>query len=184
MPRIGESTPGFGEPLGLLRACHRRIAERLDLLDRLAGYVITHGSDESAVAAARRVLDYFDRAAAHHHEDEEEDLFPMLRRAEGRAGWDVRLPDVLDQLSREHPLLGTYWAKLRPVLVTITRGQRVPELRCEDLLRAYRAHMFLEDELVFPLADRLLTDAELQRLGSSMQRRRGLTETADAGSIL
>lgn len=184
MPRIGESTPGFDEPLGLLRACHRRIAERLDLLDRLAGYVVMHGSDESAGAAARRVLDYFDRAAAHHHEDEEEDLFPMLHRASGRAGWDDRLPDALDQLSREHPVLGTYWAKLRPALVTITRGQRVGEFRCEDLLRAYRSHMSLEEELVFPLADRLLTEAELQELGSSMQRRRGLGTTAEAGSIL
>jgi len=182
MPRIGESTPGFDEPLGLLRACHRRIAERLDLLERLASYVVVHGSDESASAAARRVLDYFDRAAAHHHEDEEEDLFPMLRKTRGRAGWDDRLPDALDQLAREHPLLGSHWAKLRPVLIAITRGQWVREFRCDDLLRAYRSHMSLEEELVFPLADRLLTDAELQRLGSSMQRRRGLDAKADAGS--
>ena len=183
MPRIGESTPGFDEPLGLLLACHRRIAERLDLLERLSGYVAMHGSDESAGAAARRVLDYFDRAAAHHHEDEEEDLFPMLRRARGRAGWDDRLPDALDRLSREHPLLGAYWTELRPVLVTVTRGRRVREFRCDDLIRAYRSHMALEEDMVFPLAGRLLTDTELQRLGSSMQRRRGLDATADAGSM-
>jgi hemerythrin-like domain-containing protein len=184
MPRVGESTPGFDEPLGLLLACHRRIAERLDLLERLAGYVTMHGSDKSAGAAARRILDYFDRAAAHHHEDEEEDLFPMLRRARGRTGWDDRLPDALDQLSREHPLLGTYWAKLRPVLVAITRGQRIREFQSHELLRAYRSHMSLEEQLVFPLANRLLTDTELHRLGSSMQRRRGVDGTAEAGSIL
>ena len=177
---IGESTPGFDEPLGLLRACHRRIAERLELLERLSDHVAMHGSDEPAVAAARRVLDYFDHAAAHHHEDEEEDLFPMLRSAQGRAGWNDALPDALDGLSREHPLLATRWAKLRPVLVAISRGQDVGELRCNELVRSYRAHMSVEEGLVFPLAERLLTDAELQRIGSSMQKRRGLTATADA----
>lgn len=94
------------------------------------------------------------------------------------------MPDVLDQLAREHPLLGTYWAKLRPVLITITRGKRVREFRCDDLLRAYRSHMTLEEELVFPLAGRWLTDVELQRLGSAMQRRRRLDATADVNSIL
>ena len=179
MPRIGESTPGFDQPLGLLSACHRRIAERLELLERLSDHVGTHGSDDPAGAAARRVLDYFDRAATHHHADEEEDLFPMLRRAEGRAGWDGALPDALDRLSREHRLLATQWAKLRPVLETITRGQHVAELRCRELIRSYRAHMSVEDGLVFPLAGRLLTDAELQRIGSSMQMRRGLNAKAD-----
>jgi hemerythrin-like domain-containing protein len=176
---IGESTPGFDQPLGLLRACHRRIAERLDLLERLSDHVGMHGSDETAGAAAQRVLDYFDHAAAHHHEDEEEDLFPMLRSAQGRAGWDEALPDALGRLSLEHALLANQWAKLRPVLLTITRGQEVAEFRCNELIRSYRAHMSVEDGLVFPLAGRLLTDAELRRIGSSMQKRRGLTATAD-----
>jgi hypothetical protein len=32
---MGEATPGFEDPLGVLRACHRRIAARLDILELL-----------------------------------------------------------------------------------------------------------------------------------------------------
>ena len=182
MPRIGEAAPGFDAPIGLLRACHRRIAERLELLERLSGHLATHGSDESAGAAARRVLDYFDRAVTHHHDDEEVDLFPMLRRAQARTGCDATLPDVLDQITREHLVLAGHWGKLRPFLVAITQGQPVRDLRCDELIQAYRAHMSVEEDLVFPLAERLLTGAEMQRLGSSMQRRRGLLGERSPGS--
>nr|WP_296752129.1 hypothetical protein [Thioalkalivibrio sp.] len=41
---MGEATPSFEDPLGVLRACHRRIAERLDLLERLPEHVERHGT--------------------------------------------------------------------------------------------------------------------------------------------
>ena len=170
-----EPTPGFEDPLGVLRACHRRIAERLDLLERLPAYVEMHGADASAQSAAQRVLDYFDRAAVHHHEDEEEDLFPLLRAARGRAGWDDRVLASLEQLTLEHERLAWRWAQVRLSLAVLARGRRVATLRTEDLVRAYRAHMAVEDELIFPLAARLLDSGELQRLGTAMQKRRGLS---------
>ena len=171
---MGEATPGFEDPLGVLRACHRRIAARLDLLERLPEHVERHGADASAQSAAQSVLNYFDRAAVHHHEDEEEDLFPMLRDARGRAGWDDRVLASLEQLTVEHERMAWRWAQVRPSLVALTRGKRVPTLRTEDLVRAYRAHMAVEDELIFPLAARLLDSDELQRLGTAMQKRRDL----------
>lgn len=177
---MDEATPGFNDPIGLLRACHRRIAERLELLERLPGYVETHGADASAQSAAQRILNYFERAAEHHHQDEEEDLFPMLRRARGRNGWDERMLDSLDQLTVEHARLAWRWAQARPSLVALVRGQRVPNLRIDELVRAYRAHMAIEDEMIFPRAATLLDPAELQRLGAAMQRRRGLSPAADA----
>lgn len=175
---MDEATPGFDDPIGLLRACHRRIAERLDLLERLPQYVEIHGADASAQSAAQRILNYFERAAEHHHQDEEEDLFPMLRQARGRAGWSERVLESLDQLTVEHARLAWRWAQARPSVVALARGQRVQNLRIDELVRAYRAHMAVEDSMIFPLATTLLDPAELQRLGTAMQRRRGLTPTA------
>ncbi|MCA1791448.1 MAG: hemerythrin domain-containing protein, partial [Thioalkalivibrio sp.] len=172
---MGEVTPGFEDPLGVLRACHRRIAERLDLLERLPEYVEMHGADASAQSAAQSVLNYFDRGAVHHHQDEEEDLFPVLREARGRAGWDDRVVEALERLAVEHERLAWRWAQVRPSLVVLARGKRVPTLRTEDLVRAYRAHMAVEDERIFPLAAHLLDSGELQRLGTAMRKRRGLS---------
>lgn len=176
-----EPAPGFDDPLGVLRACHRRIAERLDLLERLPEYVQTHGADRAAQSAAQRVLNYFERAAAHHHADEEENLFPMLREARGRPGWDDRVLAALEQLEAEHQRLAWHWAQVQPSLVALARGKRGPLPRIEALTQAYLAHMKVEDEVIFPLAARLLGPEELQRLGSAMQKRRGLSDPGIGG---
>nr|WP_006747631.1 hemerythrin domain-containing protein [Thioalkalivibrio paradoxus] len=179
MLELPRAAPGFDDPIGLLRACHTRIADRLDLLERLPGYLDTHGADASAQAAARRVLDYFDKAAAHHHEDEEHGLFPLLRAAESRPGWQPELPAVLDRLAAEHGTLAQDWARLRPALDALARGECAADLRCEALIAAYRQHMALEDEQVLPLAERLLDASERAALGASMQARRGIGSTRE-----
>lgn len=181
MPGMEDPTPGFDDPLGVLRACHRRIAERLDLLERLPEYLETHGPDTAAQSAAQRVLNYFERAAGHHHADEEEDLFPILREARGRPGWDDRLMAVLEELEVEHQRLAWRWARVQPSLVAIARGKRGPALRPEALIQAYHAHMKVEDEVILPLADLLLNPPELQRMGAAMQKRRGLSDPGISG---
>ncbi|MFO8004340.1 hemerythrin domain-containing protein [Thioalkalivibrio sp.] len=181
MVRMEGVTPGFDDPLGVLRACHRRIAERLDLLERLPEYVELHGADASAQSAAQRVLNYFDRAAGNHHEDEEADLFPMLRRAKGRQGWDDAVPAALEQLTAEHERLARRWAQIRPSLASLARGEHTATLSTEALVRDYRAHMAVEDELILPVAAHVLDHGQLQRLGVAMQRRRGLSPRDSAG---
>jgi hemerythrin-like domain-containing protein len=175
MGLLGRPAPGFNEPLALLRACHERIAERLDLLARLPDHVAAHGADPEAQAAARRILQYFDRAAPHHHQDEEEDLFPMLRDAQERPGADPRLSGWLEQLLQEHCELDAGWKALRPHLVALTEGQQGADLACPALIETYRRHMALENEHLFPLADRLLSVVEIVRLSAAMQVRRGIT---------
>lgn len=166
--------PGFDDPLGLLRACHGRIRERLDTLERLPAHLAAHGADRDAQLASRRILEYFDRAAPHHHADEDADLFPLLLTCPGRPGWDTALPGLLRRLDAEHPQLEAGWARVRPVLQAVAQGEGAVSPGAADWIAASRAHLALEEERVLPVAARLLTPAELARLGRSMAARRNV----------
>lgn len=166
--------PGFHEPLDLLSACHGRIRERLDTLERLPRHLEWRGSDSHAQTAARRVIDYFDRAAPHHHADEEADLFPMLLAARGRPGWDEELPALLARLEREHPMLEKGWDSLRDGLAAVAEGRDAVLEDAAEWIAAFREHLTLEEDHVLPLAERVLTDRELETLGHTMAARRGV----------
>jgi hemerythrin-like domain-containing protein len=165
--------PGFDDPLGLLRACHGRIRERLDTLERLPEHLLTRGADAEVGAAARRILEYFDRAAPHHHADEDRDLFPLLLNVAERPGWDPGLPETLERLAAEHALLEDGWAQLRSELEALALGENRTLPEADDWIRATRAHLSLEESRVLPLAGRLLTNRDLRRLGRAMALRRG-----------
>ncbi|WP_019626753.1 hemerythrin domain-containing protein [Thioalkalivibrio sp. ALJT] len=170
-----ETAPGFQQPIELLRACHRRILNTLDILERLPAHLSTKGADADARAAAQRVLDYFHKAAPHHHADEDEDLFPLLRRHRDAADSPPRLCTWLDRLSAEHEVLEAGWDRQRPAL------QRVVDRRTTDLpdpgpwIRQYRLHLDLEERAILPFAERLLSPEERHTIGASMAARRGIS---------
>ncbi len=164
--------PGFDDPLGMLHACHERILERLETLERLPEHLSRRGADPDARHAAERILDYFDRAAPHHHADEDTDLFPLLLGCRDRAEWDTRLPLWLEQLSAEHPGLERGWATLRPRLEAVVRGDNDAMPRAVEWIASTRRHLDLEEEHVLPLARRLLNADELRSLGRAMATRR------------
>jgi hemerythrin-like domain-containing protein len=166
--------PGFDDPLGLLGACHGRIIERLDTLERLPPHLRRHGPDAQAQLAARRILEYFDRAAPHHHADEDRDFFPLLAAAEGRAGWDEGVPDLIARLAGEHPLLEQGWQALRASLEEVAGGRADAIGDAAGWIAATRAHLALEEERILPLAARVLTPGELEALGRAMAARRGV----------
>lgn len=117
------AAPTPDDPLGLLSACHGRIARQCETLRRLAAHLPAHGSDAAAQVAAAAVVRYFQTAALHHHEDEEEDLFPAL--IESMAGSDaVCLHALVDGLVADHARLAALWAPLRQTLSCRRRPSR------------------------------------------------------------
>src|SRR5262245_38516675 len=88
--------PGFDDPLGVLRACHRRMERQLATLERLRKHLPIHHADADARTAASAILRYFDTAAPNHHEDEELSLFPRLIA----AAPDIEA--VIGSLTRDH----------------------------------------------------------------------------------
>jgi hemerythrin-like domain-containing protein len=168
-------TGGFEVPLEMLSACHARIEGQCATLRRLVPHLASHGADEDARSAAAAVMRYFDTAAKHHHEDEEKDLFPAL--VESMAGSDpVCLREMTQGLAAEHRELEARWHRLRTVLEQIAAGHTVP-LSSDDveaLVGLYERHMEREEQELLPMAARLLSDEELERIGRAMRERRGI----------
>ncbi len=180
----GHSAPavGFEVPLEMLAACHGRVQHQCDTLLRLVTHLQTHGADRPASEAARAVMRYFDTAARHHHEDEEQDLFPAL--LESMAGSDaVCLRELTASLCSDHRLLEQRWASVRERLLQVAKGaaSTLADADVPGFVQLYAQHIAREEAELLPLAARLLSDVELDRIGLAMRRRRGaIAVTAEA----
>lgn len=173
----GQSAPavGFEVPLEMLAACHGRVEQQCATLARLVGHLAAHGADQAACDAAARVMRYFDTAARDHHADEEVDLFPAL--IESMAGSDaVCLCAMTAALAREHRELEQRWQSLRGLLTQVVAGD--PAVLAADAVDAfiglYQRHIAREEAELLPMAQRLLSNEELDRIGRAMRERRGV----------
>ena len=177
------SLPGFSSPsastevpLEMLSACHGRVQAQCTTLQRLLRHLIHHGNDADARAAATAVMRYFDLAAPHHHDDEEQDLFPALLQA--AAGSNAVVAQALTQRLRdEHRVLEQHWQALRLALTAVaeSRADRLDEQQALDFCDFYQKHIDLEEAELLPLAQRVLSDTQLDQIGRRMRERRGIT---------
>jgi hemerythrin-like domain-containing protein len=164
--------PSFDEPLEMLAACHERIEEKLQVLERLAPHLEKNGCDAEAQSAAHSVLRYFDTSGVWHHQDEDDDFFPILRtRAAARGRPEIAA--AVEELEREHETMDSQWRRLRERLLAITEGE--PRLDPEEVARfawLYRRHMDREMAALHPFAREALDAEELAALGARMAARR------------
>jgi hemerythrin-like domain-containing protein len=185
--KIGQRADhGFDNPLGLLSDCHRRIEQFLAVLlaivDKRRGAALPPQDGQALEAALR----YFSTAAPRHSADEEHSLFARLRVSddpEARAALEN-----LERLEADHQVatdrhhaveaLTRRWLSagtLAPSDVDALREQLVA------LDRLYRAHIRLEDEVLFPTAGRVLAAADLEAVGREMAARRNVPFTPPEG---
>ena len=175
----GHSAPaaGFEVPLEMLSACHGRIEQQCSTLRRLQSHLPGHGADDQARAAAAGVMRYFDLAARQHHEDEERDLFPAL--LESMAGSNpVCLRELTEDLTAEHRELEAAWRRIRAVLERVEAGEEVVLglEQVEAFVDLYARHIEREEQELLPMAARLLSGDELDRIGRAMRERRGIVQ--------
>ena len=127
--------------------------------------------------ALQGALDYLRDAAPNHTLDEEESLFPILRES-GTA--PSALP-LIEQLQKEHKkadrqhldveVLGRRW--LEEVSLPEESAEQL-RATLNSLAAMYRSHIELEDSVLFPLAEKTLSAAEIKALGCEMAARRGI----------
>jgi hemerythrin-like domain-containing protein len=167
---IDREAPSFDDPIGMLRACHGRIERQLTTLGRLVRHVPEHGADDSARAAARGFLRYFDSAAPNHHADEEASLFPrlLMRTSDAQA--------LLARLQADHDRLDACWRKLRPLMAGIASGQRanLPPALARTFDALYTAHLTCENDELLPMCAERLRRDDLDAIGAEMAARRNV----------
>lgn len=174
--QIGAKTHNFSDPTGLLSDCHRRIEMFLGALDAVAG-VIDGPATEETRQALESALRYFAQAAPKHTADEEESLFPRLRQIqdpEVEAGFSK-----LEQLEDEHRLAAPLHAEVDRLGAQYLSSGSLSSPDVADFRKAvaslasmYKQHITVEDSLVFPLAARMLSDAEKVAIAEEMAGRR------------
>lgn len=184
--QIGAKAHNFSDPTGLLSDCHRRIEMFLGTLMAVAE-VIDRSPTEDTARALESALRYFRQAAPKHTADEEESLFPRLRQirhAEIQSAFS-RLEELEEQHRWAAPLHADIERLGAKYLSTGSLASpEVGEFRkaVRDLASMYKQHITVEDELVFPLASRVLSDAEKAAIAEEMASRRKVrvvTEIAD-----
>lgn len=139
--------------------------------------VIGHPPTEDIRRALESALGYFSQAVPKHTADEEESLFPRLR--------DNSDPEVisvlarLDELEREHRWADPLHARVKGIgLKYLSNGslsnQEVESLKTSirELRSLYQRHLQFEDDVIFPLAARALTDQDKSAIASEMADRR------------
>ncbi len=174
--QIGAKTHSFAEPTGLLSDCHRRIEMFLGTLVRVSEFVERplDGDTRTALEAA---LKYFREAAPKHTADEEESLVPRLRQMHDA---DVKAAiERLDPLEREHRRADLLHAEIdrmgRQCLadgnLAASEAERF-RANVAELASIYSEHIRIEDEIVFPLAGRMLSSQEKAAIAGEMAARR------------
>jgi hemerythrin-like domain-containing protein len=150
----------FGEMImqatDFLQSEHRVIEQVLACLEAMASECVAEGTLD--VSAARQAIDFFrnfgDRC---HHAKEERILFPLME-ARGFGGEN----GPIDRMLYEHMLGRQYLDALATATEAVATGNQEAVARFVYQARDYsywlRGHIVKEDQRLFPLANRALTD--------------------------
>ena len=165
---IDAAAPDFNDPLGLIKACHQRMLGFCDLLEKLVVHRMENGIDPEFKQAAQKVHRYFSTAGVLHHMDEEQDLFPLL------IGQSLKMATIIHELKQDHVAMNKAWEDLSTALARPASLEEMPdfEQRVYEFNNLYRKHIKAEEENFLSIAQHMLSQAQLDKLGKSMKDRR------------
>jgi len=152
----------------ILRDEHEAILKMLDVSERVAQQFDRGGKVRPEVLAD--LLEFFrvfaDRC---HHTKEEELLFPLLeRKGIPREGGPVGV------MLHEHEEGRALIKKLAEAAEAYREGKEGAALRWSEAAQAYaqllRGHIFKENNVLFPMAERILTAEEQAQLAEDFER--------------
>ncbi len=149
-------------------ACHRRIEERLDTMERAAAHL--EDLREEALQAFSSAFQFMDTSGVLHTADEEESLFPRLRPLleQGERTY-------LAGLEHDHTEAHRMYTSLKSLIAS---PEQTEEWRAqvrgvvERLTALYRRHIASEDDALQTYAEQHLGPEVLAEIATEMKRRR------------
>jgi hemerythrin-like domain-containing protein len=166
---------GFDDPIGMLRDCHRRIEQFLQVLYLVAERAPGRPLTEEEHAAVQSALHYFRVGGQRHTADEEQSLFPRMRAEKASAGALSEIEALegdhreADELHAAVEKLYTAWSEGRPLSVEDEERLRAAMQRLKQL---YEGHIRIEENLVFPRAAESLDKEAIAAMGAEFRERR------------
>lgn len=165
---IRASKPAAPDGIQRLVDFHADIRDALTALTDL-----TRGRGEPAYQqrVAKELATFFEGPFRWHDLDEGTSLFPRLVRMKAQSGLDglmrqlTRSQDVMDQR------LATLIPHLRAIAGGAPRDAILLRLTTRDLSSHLGRHLAIEEEIVFPLARRCLSEEAIRSIGEEFEAR-------------
>jgi hemerythrin-like domain-containing protein len=165
---------GFNDPIGMLKDCHRRIENFLQILclvaERARGRRLT---DEEATAV-NASLSYFRAGGQRHTADEEESLFPRLKKqlSSDEVEQLHRLEDDHERANELHAEIEELYHIWMESGLLSEHNEKILTQSVTELEGIYKAHIKVEEEVVFPQASRTLDPKAVEAMGQEFRARR------------
>jgi hemerythrin-like domain-containing protein len=165
---------GFDDPIGMLTDCHRRIEHFLQILCLVADRAAGRGMTDEETGAVEASLQYFRVGGQRHSADEEESLFPRLRTTcDGEKSCDIDGMEADHQAARDlHTGIEQLYESWMKSGLLHEHDQEKLSSMTRQLERLYLQHIRLEEQVVFPLAARVLAAETIAQMGEEFRTRR------------
>ena len=173
---------GIGDPLQHLIACHDRIEERLQILERVIPYLRSDLEEKRREArqALDKALEFLEAMGTLHSQDEEDSVFPRLLVKAGDDGPDAR--ELIAMLETQHREKEEVLAKLKAYVIGLPVAPDSPVQAQVDRLEGfaahlgdlYRPHIMIENQRLIPMAEEHLKTGDREEILHEMRSRRGL----------
>lgn len=160
--------------LALLLDCHERIRYFTGMAVRLADHATAPPTEIQAAAEA--ILRYFTVSLPLHEADENESIFTRLRNAVPAGGVVAK---SLETMVSQHHAIDELLQSMIPLWQAVQSQpveliELAPELKglANRLRLHFSAHLAMEEDVIFPALDKLLSSGERQQIEAEMRARR------------
>jgi hemerythrin-like domain-containing protein len=155
------------DPIAGWRAEHEDFSRLLDLFDRAVGRLRAQEAPDYELMTV--ILTYLRHFPERQHHPREDVAFERL------VEHDASLGPLIGRFLQEHRVISSAAEAVHDMLESVQVGGVVPrdrmEAACAQFLVYYRHHIRGEDDLVMPLAARLLTADDWKAVGTAVAPR-------------
>ena len=172
------------DPFEKLVECHDHIMSRLSLFDQSLEAIEKQGvvgflSEKENI---KLMFDFIDTSIALHTRDEEEGLFPSLRpKLKAKLSSQSEGSTPVDVMEGEHRMVEGVIARMKGLALLIEKSASSHEVvalieefveKGKWLIQAYYGHIWKENNVLFPMAERLLSAQEKSEVANVMNQLR------------